>query len=233
MSTTMEKTLKEQNLVALRALFLANIAGLIFVVKQEWIRSLRDLDVQLKWVEGLSVSLHNLTGVSLLLTLSYFLTELIQGLISSDNKARIVFLRLKNYLPGCRAFSYYAKNNSLIDVDKLRKINKAPLPRLPSNQNKLWFTYSIEARVDPISNESHKKWLLCRDWTWFALLFFIVGFSIFCSGVEYTFLKPYLCILLFQLMATWVAARTYAKRFVVNVMKWKCHHKIKKEKTKS
>src|SRR5688572_21442483 len=45
----------------------------------------------------------------------------INAFFSSTAKARFVFLRWNNPLPGSRAFSHFVKTDSRIDVEKLKK----------------------------------------------------------------------------------------------------------------
>src|SRR5712671_5918274 len=54
--------------------------------------------------------------------------EIVNGLLSAETKARLVFLRMKDALPGHRAFSKYAASDPRVDISNLKKIcgNKFP-----------------------------------------------------------------------------------------------------------
>src|SRR5690606_30613875 len=53
-------------------------------------------------------------------------------------KARIVFLRWRDPLPGCRAFSHYASRDPRIDMKAVRA-KWSPLPKGAQQQNALWY----------------------------------------------------------------------------------------------
>jgi hypothetical protein len=53
--------------------------------------------------------------------LAVVVTTVVNGLLSADLKARLVFCDRKHALPGHRAFSVYAKKNSRIDFVRLQR----------------------------------------------------------------------------------------------------------------
>jgi hypothetical protein len=71
--------------------------------------------------------------------LAILLTTVVNGLLSSDAKARIVFLRWNHALPGHRAFSKYAAADTRIDVVKLKKACGNKFPDDPAEQNSTWY----------------------------------------------------------------------------------------------
>lgn len=70
----------------------------------------------------------------LIVIVSPLLALILTGLISSENKARLVFWRYKYALPGHRAFSELAKHDARINITELvQKIG--PFPKAPKEQN--------------------------------------------------------------------------------------------------
>ena len=63
----------------------------------------------------------------------------LNGLLSADAKAHVVFLRWHHALPGHRAFSEHALGDPRIDVAALEKIHGGPLPTESVEQNRTWY----------------------------------------------------------------------------------------------
>jgi hypothetical protein len=114
------KSLKEQNrwqlwiIVAVNSLFLYGVVQ-ADAIKADGLRS-AFTDAQ------------NLVPVGLALVIA----TVLNGLVSADMKARLVFLRWHYALPGHRAFSKYAVRDPRIDSSSLEKLHGGPLPVDPA-----------------------------------------------------------------------------------------------------
>src|SRR5690606_23973690 len=62
----------------------------------------------------------------------------LNGILSSNQKAILVFWRIKNPLPASRAFSVHAQKDTRVNMDQIRVLHH-PLPSLPEQQNSLWY----------------------------------------------------------------------------------------------
>jgi hypothetical protein len=86
------------------------------------------------------------------------LTELIGG----DWKARLVFRKWTNPLPGSEAFTEYGPNDARVDMDVLKKRFGA-LPKENAEQNRLWYKILKLNETRPSVAYAHQYWLLMRD----------------------------------------------------------------------
>ena len=96
------------------------------------------------------------------------------GIISGDIKASLVFMRIKEPLPGSRAFSKYMHNNPRIDASVLTaKFGEFPVD--PKKQNLLWYKIYRKHRNDIAVLDAHQNYLAVRDLTYFTTVFLCVG----------------------------------------------------------
>jgi hypothetical protein len=100
----------------------------------------------------------------------------LDALPGAELKARIVFLRWRNPLPGSRAFEKAnLDSDSRIDRERLRTAVGGTFPRGPREQNAAWYRlyqlWAEDARVEHV----HFQWLLYRDLTWLALVLLALG----------------------------------------------------------
>ncbi|MDQ3802141.1 MAG: hypothetical protein M3384_22165 [Acidobacteriota bacterium] len=146
------------------------------------------------------------------------LSGIINALLSSDTKARIIFTRWKDPLPGCRAFSKYGPKDHRVNMQNLES-KHGPLPNDPREQNVVWYrlyrTLQNEAEIKSI----HRLFLFARDYACIALLMLIilgtVGFFQIPSIKTAWF---YFAILLIQFLIALIAARNLGVRFVTTVL---------------
>jgi hypothetical protein len=157
------------------------------------------------------------TGKGIWLTIIPLVLFILNGIVSSDLKAIIIFWRIKNPLPACRAFSHYAKRDDRIDFNKLEtKYN--PLPDAAKDQNSIWYKIYKIFQEDPVVKKSHKDFLLGRDLCSISLLFLVFG------GILGLFLISdntkwwYLIFAFGQYLILAIVAQNHGKRFVCNVL---------------
>ena len=105
--------------------------------------------------------------------LALTLVGIINAQLSTEEKARIVFMRWTNALPGCEAFSCYAGTDPRIDIESLRK-EYGPLPVVPQKQNALWYKLYKSVEAAPAVLQVHREFLFSRDYTCLALMVLIL-----------------------------------------------------------
>lgn len=67
---------------------------------------------------------------------------------SADFKATLVYWRWRNALPGHRAFSRHASQDTRINLERLRKTFKGAFPEAPAEQNAAWYKLYKSVRND-------------------------------------------------------------------------------------
>lgn len=201
----MSKTLKEQNAKLIWTFFSFN-ALFFYALAITPIINFEEFD----WQEFLAGRVIWLLSIPLVLFI-------INGLISSDQKAVIIFWRIKNPLPACKAFSDYAKKDDRVDFNRL-KSTYSPLPETAKEQNSLWYKIYKSFQEDPVVKKSHKDFLLGRDLTAIALLFLIVGGVAGIILITGSIKWWYLIFALVQYFILAVVTQNHGKRLVCNVL---------------
>jgi hypothetical protein len=145
-------------------------------------------------------------------------TLVLNGFFGDLGKARLVFWRWRNPLPGCRAFSDVMGTDPRIDVTRLRS-KLSPLPSKPKEQNAVWYRlYKAHANKETIW-DAHRAYLLTRDMAAMAAVFafsFIPG--VFITATEWKLATLYSGALLAQYVIIATSARNYGNRFVADVL---------------
>lgn len=142
---------------------------------------------------------------------------LLNGLLSPNQKAILVFWKLKNALPGCEAFTRLSKRDPRVDIKKLQELHGA-LPKNPVDQNRLWYKIYKKHSQDIIVSESHRAFLLARDLTSLSVLLIVfMGLPAVVFGIWPVALY-YFCFLLLQYFVIVIGAQNRGKRFVSNVL---------------
>lgn len=142
----------------------------------------------------------------------------LSGVLSDTAKARLVFWRWRNPLPGCRAFTELLHTDPRIDVPALI-VRLGELPIEPEAQNALWYRLYTQQRMDTRVWEAHKIYLLTRDMASIAagfVMFF--GVAIIVGPVSSKTAATYVAALIAQYLLIASAARNYGTRFVLNVL---------------
>lgn len=204
----MSLSLKDQNRPLLALVVLAN-AALYFVVLSG------ELSIE-NWI-GTFTDIQNLAPV---LVVS-ILTGILNGQVSHEYKARLVFWNWKHPLPGSRAFTEYIQKDPRIDVEKLKAFAD-PLPEAPEKQNALWFKWYREFQNEPGIKQVHREYLFTRDYAGISFLSVVgLGALAFWQFEEPKIALMYLVILLLQYFFVRRAARNHGSRFVSSVLAYK------------
>ena len=147
-----------------------------------------------------------------------FATLILDGIVTPDFKAVLVYWRLKNTLPGHRAFSVHAKADPRVDMKALED-KYGPLPSKASEQNELWYKLSKGTANMASVDQAHYSWLLSRDLTnlSFALTLITVvsGLALEIGFLRWTILVTAQAVL--YVVLSWVAARQ-GVQFVTTVL---------------
>lgn len=145
-------------------------------------------------------------------------TIVLTGILDDTWKARLVFWRLRDPLPGCRVFTELVKTDPRIDLLALKE-KHGELPRKPHAQNALWYRlYRKHVGALQVS-EGHRLYLLTRDMAVLAAIFMLLfPPGVLLISVDRTLLILYLLALVLQFILVATAARNYGTRFVLNVL---------------
>lgn len=93
-----------------------------------------------------------------------FVTLILDGIVTSDFKAVIVYWKWRNPLPGHEAFTVHGKEDARVDMNAL-EAEYGPLPTEPTSQNLLWYKLSKATARQASVEEAHYSWLFTRDLT--------------------------------------------------------------------
>jgi hypothetical protein len=146
------------------------------------------------------------------------LAIVLSGVLSDTGKARLVFWRWRNPLPGCRVFSQLIDTDPRIDVPALRR-KHGVFPDDPPAQNALWFRLYKQHRKIPLVWEAHKIYLLTRDMATIAAAFVVLfSIGVVAASVNWKTSLWYVGALAVQYVLVASAAQNYGKRFVLDVL---------------
>lgn len=203
----MVKSLKEQNRWHIWVIIAANSLVLYAVVQANAIK-----------LDGLRTVLSDPQNL-LPLGLAVVLATVLNGVLSADTKARLVFLRWHNALPGHRAFSQYAKSDPRIDLVALARILGSAFPVDPLEQNRTWYRLYKTVEDHPAVSQVHRDFLLLRDYTGLSVLFVIFyGAAGLYAISSVTTFGIYLLLLIIQYAVVREAAAKYGVRMVTTVL---------------
>ena len=208
MTKSEKKTLKEQNhwLIGLFILWSCSLYAVFLATQVSLFADFPAAFAKLSAKDGIFAAFSPLLAVVL------------TGLVSSGNKARLIFWRCRDALPGHRAFSRLARNDARIDLPRLRDL-VVPWPDTRADENRVWFAIYKKFTNASTVLQAHKAFLLNRDIATIALIFAVVGPLGLClSGVELQRLTGYVSVMLMQYLIFMIVARNHGNRFVCNVL---------------
>lgn len=142
----------------------------------------------------------------------------LNDLLPSNTKASIVFWRIKDALPGHRAFSEHAEADPRIDIAALKK-KVGEFPQNPRGQNSCWYKLFQKHQSDVIVSDSHKRFLLFRDSSSLTLLILAIAWiASVLSGAPAGLQATVVGGLAVQFLWLAVSARNTGIRLVQNVL---------------
>jgi hypothetical protein len=199
-----ERSLKSQNVKWLVMLAALDTSIVLLLVFPELISSASPTQINI--ARGLAA------GVAPVAVL------LLTSAMSHDIKAKLVYWKLKNVLPGSHAFTKHGPADGRIDMIQLKK-NVGQLPSEPSEQNSKWYKLYQLVRNDSAVEESHKLYLLFRDMAAMSLLLApLAPAALYCAGAAPNEQWLSACILVVQYFICAAAARNNGNRFICNVL---------------
>lgn len=140
------------------------------------------------------------------------------GLVSADNKERLVFWKIDNPLPGSEAFSYHLEREPRANRSKI-EAKWGELPSTPNEENSLWYDMLKDSEHEVSVTDSHGNFLFSRDLAAFAaLIMAVLGMVVLLSGADVFVKLSYLLFVVVQYIVTATAARNYGIRLVRNVL---------------
>lgn len=154
----------------------------------------------------------------IIVALSPILVLILTGLISSGNKARLVYWRLRNALPGHRVFSKLAKDDPRIDMKNLLS-KMGSLPQDPKEQNTKWYSLYKRYSESVTVKEAHRSFLLARDLCSVSFLFAVSGpwgFLLFQHAGKWALL--YFVVMFLHYLVFALVAQNNGNRFICNVI---------------
>lgn len=208
------KSLKDQNRWQLWLVIAANTVFLYTVIQAN--------DIKLNGLKAVFTDATNLLSAGFAL----LITTVVSNLLSADLKARLVFLRWKYALPGHWAFSVYGPRDSRVDMAALAHAYGPTFPSEPAEQNSLWYRIFQTVTNEPQILQTHRDFLLLRDYTAIAAMCTLVYgvTAVFCIGSGRICLI-YLMLLLIQLVVVRQSAFNSGVRLVTNSLAMACHKK--------
>jgi hypothetical protein len=202
----MPDSLKEKSNLHLYGLMVCNLAFFYVLLQRESL-------LNANWI-GLVADLRTAIPAGI----GIALTGILNSQLTSDAKARIVFMRWKNPLPGSEAFTRFMKEDSRIDVAALKK-SFGPFPSDPRAQNALWYRLYKSVETDPAVVQVHRAFLSGRD---YATLTLIVGIALglvaFFQFASTKVALVYFLFLTLHFAAARRAASNHGRRFVTTVL---------------
>jgi hypothetical protein len=151
-------------------------------------------------------------------SLAPFIVLLLTSLLPSEAKAALVFWRVRDVLPGHRAFSKHAPADPRIDLEKLRAA-VGPFPVEPRDQNSAWYRLFKSVETNPIVAEAHRYFLLFRDVAAMSIvLAVIVPLALWLLGAGAKAVWISLGFFAVQYLGAAIAARHHGVRLVCDVL---------------
>ncbi len=146
------------------------------------------------------------------------LVLVLNGIISAEMKAILVFWRIKNALPGHRAFTQLAPKDARIDMSELRE-KLGDIPRAGKDQNALWFKLYKKHEGAPTVENPHRSFLLARDLAAIALAFAACGIvGLVIGDAKRNTIGLYGAVMLGHYALLAITARNQGNRLVCNAI---------------
>jgi hypothetical protein len=102
----------------------------------------------------------------------------LQELFPRSVKEVLVFWRLRDRVPGCRAFTGIALKDPRVDPTDLAVLLPST-PMTPTEQNALWYKWLKATESDPAIADNHRRFLILRDCAVLLVLLALVTPALF------------------------------------------------------
>lgn len=202
---TRTKSLKDENSPHLTAVVAALSLIFIYLINIETFGNSGELFNLTKLVPSISAAVV-ISAVA----------RILNGLVPAEIKATIVFWRIKNPLPGSRAFSKFIFSDARINPEYWSKL--VPPETSPEQQNREWYKIYTSVRENIAVKDVHKHFLLCRDISSICILFAILTTSTAFYMRDSKTAATCLILYTFVSFMTAIAAQQYGKRLVTTAL---------------
>lgn len=143
----------------------------------------------------------------------------LEGIFKNGIKEFLVFWRLKDRLPGHRAFTQIGPRDPRIDMARVERLLPHEIPSDPKTQSREWFRLYRLFQDELQVFHSHKAFLLTRDLASLTALFIpLMIFGHFILGSRPVMLVYHLLVLITLFIVMSLSAKNYGERFVANVL---------------
>jgi hypothetical protein len=152
-------------------------------------------------------------------TVACVLALALNAFIPAWLKHVLVFWRVKDVLPGHRAFSELLSTDSRIDVARLKEKCGGAFPAGAAEQNTLWYRLLNKHEQHPAVADAHRRFLALRDMATSApllALFFALAAGIL--KVDAMFYPVLITVIGIEYLFLRVGAVNEAERLVCNVL---------------
>jgi len=201
------KSLKDQNRWQLWLVIVANVVAFYVVLQYDVLST--------AGFKAMFATVSNLLPIGLAIVV----TTVLNGILSSSAKERLVFLRWNQTLPGHRAFSKHGPADSRIDMTAVAALCGGNVPSDPAEQNRTWYRLYKSVEHHPSVSQVHKDFLLTRDYAGFAAIFLVVfGITAVSFVQSWRMALGYCAALALQFLIVRHAAATYGVRFTQTVL---------------
>jgi hypothetical protein len=204
--TTTKRSLKDQNRISLFSIIFANVVTIYFLCQVRPLQLEGLIAFAKHWMLILPAG-----GI-------FVVTSVACELLDANTKARLVFWRWCDPLPGSRVFSVLIRKDPRIDLTALEAAIGA-FPVASREQNSTWYRLYRECQNDAQIVQVHRTFLFNRDYTALSVLFFIA-----CAPLAIWLVRPlllasgYVGALLFQYLLVRLAAKHQGERFATSVL---------------
>ena len=205
----MTKPLKDQNIIRLVSVWIWNaiIFDLVFLSFNASLMTWQHILAAPKWQQLLVAPLAA-AGVVIL-----------NGLLSPNIKARIVFWWRRHPHPAMCAYSKLSRNDIRISMEQLREVEGGLLPTSPVQQNRSWYRHYGLVQNDPAILSLHRDYLYARDYSSMIVIFgvpmIIFGFISSEDGNAFPYYAAFMAL---QYALVTRAAVQYGDRFVTTAI---------------
>lgn len=142
------------------------------------------------------------------------LLTVVNGLTGSNMKARLVFLRWSDPLPGCRAFTEHAPKDPRVDMGALSQ-KLGEMPTESREQNATWYRLYRSVKSDPAVVQNHRDFLFTRDYAALSALMLVgLGGLALYQFEDWKRSSLYIVLLAAQYAVVRHVAARYGSRFV-------------------
>lgn len=152
----------------------------------------------------------------LLIFLSPIVSIVFNGFLTSNQKAIIVFGKIKHPLPSQKVFTNLIYSDARLDI-KLLKEKYGDFPNNPEVQSQLWYKIYKKNQNEIIVLDSHKVFLLTRDLCSLAFIFLML-FSTVILFSESSYKVLFIGYMILQFLLLSISARNYGNKFTLNVL---------------